>query len=295
MTTNVGSRARTALCIAVLAGAAIAQTIPDVSTGLVRISGRVVDPGRGPASYLPVNVARIEVDGAKLVKSVRADAQGAFTFVVRSAAKYQIEILTGPAFKNQLRLVDTNEGKDIELGDMVLQPCPVVNTSAPKAPTSQPALVGDLRLAQILIESKQASISDLGIPQLDSKWSSAVAPSSCWSGYVSLARRTDWEGRCDVSFDSYASLERFVGGKVKAIHVVRFPPKLPPAQVREQVRKVWLGSFHRAECSITWSEGNPWKFVASVEYENGKRTFVLMDGWMHVRVQDRNGKYWYLR
>ena len=31
------------------------------------------------------------------------------------------------------------------------------------------------------------------------------------------------------------------------------------------------------------------------EYEDGKRSTILMDGWIQVQLQDRGGKYWYLR
>lgn len=96
-------------------------------------------------------------------------------------------------------------------------------------------------------------------------------------------------------FDRYLSVESFVGGKAKSIRVVRYDPKLTPSQIREEVRKVWLGVFRYATSNITWAEGNFWNIQASVEYEDGKRSSLLMDGWTRVEVQDPDGKYWYIR
>jgi hypothetical protein len=86
-----------------------------------------------------------------------------------------------------------------------------------------------------------------------------------------------------------------VGGKVKTIRVVRYDPKLTPSQVREEVRKVWLGRISLATSSVMWSEGNSWNIRASVEYESGQPTSILMDGWIHAQVEDRVGKYWFIR
>jgi hypothetical protein len=37
-----------------------------------------------------------------------------------------------------------------------------------------------------------------------------------------------------------------------------------------------------------------WNIRATVEYEDGKKSTMLTDG-LHVQVQDREGKYWYMR
>lgn len=97
-----------------------------------------------------------------------------------------------------------------------------------------------------------------------------------------------------ISFDRYLTVESFVGGKVELIRVVHYDPRLTPPQIRDEVRKVWLGIFWFATSSIMWDEGNSWNIAASVEYEDGQRTLILTDGG-HVQVQDREGKYWFIR
>jgi hypothetical protein len=122
---------------------------------------------------------------------------------------------------------------------------------------------------------------------------SSVEFPQCWSG-PSLARRGEWEGLWEVSFNQFLSIEEFVGGKVKKIHVVRYDPRLTPDQIKEEVRKVWHGIFHDATCQIVWDEYTYWNILATVEYEDGRKSSILTDG-MHVQVQDREGKYWYMR
>jgi hypothetical protein len=43
-----------------------------------------------------------------------------------------------------------------------------------------------------------------------------------------------------------------------------------------------------------WSEMNRWNIKASAEFEDGGHTWIMMDG-VHVQVQDREGKYWFIR
>ena len=90
------------------------------------------------------------------------------------------------------------------------------------------------------------------------------------------------------------SAEEFAGGKVKEIRVVRYDPRLTPDQIKAEVRKVWLGIFQYATCQIEWDEGTLWNVLATVEYEDGRKSSILTDG-LHVQVQDREGKYWYMR
>ena len=96
-----------------------------------------------------------------------------------------------------------------------------------------------------------------------------------------------------IMLDRPVSIESFVGGKVKAIRV-QYDPTLTPSQIRDEVRKVWLGLLSEAYSSIMWSEMNRWNIKASVEFEDGERTWILTDG-IHVQVHDREGKYWFIR
>jgi hypothetical protein len=95
--------------------------------------------------------------------------------------------------------------------------------------------------------------------------------------------------------DRFVSIESFVGGKVNVIRVISYDTRLTPSQIRDEVRRVRLGLFCDATSSITWSEGNRWNIKASVEFEDGKHAWIVMDAWIHVQVQDREGKYWFIR
>jgi hypothetical protein len=72
--------------------------------------------------------------------------------------------------------------------------------------------------------------------------------------------------------------------------MVRISPysTLTSVQIREEVRKAWLGVFRPAACGIMWSEGNDWNIDAAVLYEDGTRTSILMEGF-HVELQDQLG------
>ena len=111
----------------------------------------------------------------------------------------------------------------------------------------------------------------------------------------SLNRRSEWEELPAVEFDHYLSVESFVGGRVRTIRVIRRDPRLTPEQIRDEVMRVWLGVFWNITRSIGWQEGNPWNIEAAVEYTDGKHSLILMDGLVHVEVEDREGKYWFLR
>lgn len=228
-----------------------------------------------------------------------ADGHGVFTFLAESNHKYRIWL--GVGMKTAPRTVDTASREDIDVGDLVFEYCPPVNASAPKQPVSQPQLIGDFKLEQIVVEPQALAYDPYAgirspLPHVspNAVSSGIVELQPCWSG-PSLERRAEWEAFPMVSFDHYLSVESFVGGKVKSIRVVRYDPKLNPVQLKEEVRKVWLGVFWFAAASIIWQEGNFWNIEAAVEYEDGKRSSILMDGWFHVQVQDREGKYWFIR
>jgi hypothetical protein len=81
---------------------------------------------------------------------------------------------------------------------------------------------------------------------------------------------------------------------VDKIRVVNHLPNTTPVQIRELLRKVWLGTFSSASCGIDWAEGTYWTVEATIEFDDGKQCSLLTDGG-HVRVRDRSGEYWYMR
>lgn len=284
-------RAILAFCATVLFGIAVAQTAPEPSKS-VRISGRLVFPNGSPASF-GIRMARIDPEGFKDAGTAMAGGDGRFVFMAAPGFKYRISLAAG-GMKTPPKTADITSGKDSDIGDMVFEYCPAVSTSIPKPPAKSDA-VGDLRPEQIIIEPQQAVNSYLGdLPPSNFKPNNAVELPPCWTG-PSLDKRYEWESSPMVTFDPRITVQSFVGGKVKLIRVVRYNQKLSPSQIRDEVRKVWLGSFSLATTIIIWSEGSPWNIQATVEYEDGKRTSILMDGWIHVQVEDREGKHWFIR
>ena len=290
-------RPTVAFCATVLFGRVLAQTPPDEPTKSIHISGRLVSPDRRPVSF-PVRMTRIDADGPKSDETVTTGPDGLFTFKAAPGKRYRIALAAG-MMKTPPKIVDTTNGKDVDVGDMLFEYCPPVTMHIPKPPTA-PKLVGKLRLEQIVVEPQNPASGwpgvrpMSGLPPTNFNSSNAVGLPPCWVG-PSLDRRSEWESLCDIMFDRYLSIESFVGGNVNFIRVVRHDPKLTPAQIKDEVRKVWLGLFWHAACEIMWAEGNFWNIEASVEYEDGKRASILMDGWTHVEVENREGKQWFIR
>jgi hypothetical protein len=269
----------------------------------VHISGRVIYPVGDGKSGFNVRIARIEPRGAVALPPVHTDTNGVFTLLGDQGSTYRISL--GPGVKTPAKTVRVTNEQDIDVGDMILEKCTDIRGAYAKPPDSAPKLVGKLRLEQIVIEPQHMSGGFVGL----SSWTglaSPVFPSAngegsnasvefpqCWSG-PTLARREEWEGLCEVSFNQFFSMEDFVGGKIKTIRVISHDPRLTSDQIKEEVRKVWLGIFHYATCQIEWAEGSMWNIRATVEYEDGKKSTILTDG-LHVQVQDREGKYWYMR
>lgn len=226
-----------------------------------------------------------------------AGADGVFSFMVPGGPQYRISL--GSGMKTAPKVVDTASGKDTDLGDMVFERCPTSDFAIPKAPATAP-MTGKLRLDQILIEPQQTPSDGKSFWSMEAPKPPPykyVEPPRCWSGFSSADRRAEWEGVGvdSLMFDRYLSIEEFMGGQVKSIHVLQHAPALTPEQIREEVRKVWLGLFWNAASSIMWSEENRWNIAASVEFEDGRRTSLVLDAGVHVQVEDRAGHYWYLR
>jgi hypothetical protein len=74
----------------------------------------------------------------------------------------------------------------------------------------------------------------------------------------------------------------------------RYDPELTPDSIKGQVQKIWRSLLSDASSIINWSEGSFWNIEAIVEDEDGATSELLSDGW-HVRVRDRQGKFWYAR
>jgi hypothetical protein len=290
----ISNRAIGIISAALMITPALAQTTPVSPAKSVRISGRLVSPDGRPVSF---GVQLSRSDDHRIEKTAIAGADGMFSFVVAAEQKYRISL--GSGMKTPSKVVDTASGKDIDVGEVVFERCPGRDFTVPKSPATAP-MIGSLKLDQIVIEPQQLPpdgkpFFSVAAPELPPY--KYVEPPQCWAGFVSADHRTEWEGVRvgSLMFDRYVSIEEFVGGQVKSIHVTLRDPRLTPERIRDEVRKVWLGIFWHATSAIMWSEGNPWNIAASVEFADGKRSSLVMDAWVHGQVQDRAGNYWYIR
>lgn len=269
------------------------QITPISPARSVRIFGRIVLPDGKPVDT-GVELFRIDYG---FEKSGRAGPGGIFSFIVLAGPKYRISL--GPMIKTASKVLDTALGKDIDVGDLVFEYCPAWDHTSAKPPTTAP-LSGSLSLDQIIIEPQPPSPGDR---RFFWDWEPAPQPykyvqrPQCWSPYVKVDHRTEWEGvggiPTDIHFDRYISIEQFLGGTLKAIHVTWHDPKLTRQEIRDEVRKVWFGVFADAR-KLGWSWGPLRTIAASVEFEDGKPTSLLIGGTTHVLLQDRVGQYWYI-
>lgn len=225
-------------------------------------------------------MSRVDPDGLRDEVAATTGRDGNFTFMAAPGPKYRIALDFGMT-KTLPRIVATNIDRDIDVGDMVFEPCPAVSSSNRKPPPRSD-LVRDLRPEQIIIEPQRDVDASLPVPELppaNFKPNDAVERPPC----TNLA-------------DGYRTIESFVGGEVKTLRVVGYDAHLTPAQIRSEIRKVWRSVLREEPASsIIWAEGNRWNIQASIEDEDGQRSSILMDGWIHFRVQDREGRYWFGR
>jgi hypothetical protein len=108
------------------------------------------------------------------------------------------------------------------------------------------------------------------------------------------------KGPCDDSSKGVyhpIAVEDFVGGKVKAIRVLRYSrgmSKVDPKEIPRILSRVWSSSFFGAECGIVWSEMTFWSIEASLEFEDGKTGLLITDG-LHVALINHNSKSSFFR
>lgn len=282
-----------------------AQTPSPAPQAKVRIHGRVVSADGDPAIGFSVNLARLGTQGWENKDRSEIKAEGTFSFLVSAGESYRIALDSG--FTAPPKVLNAVSGTDIDLGEIVLEHCPDPVYDDAYRSGLAPRVSGNLPDGRIILASKPSVPSADGQLWLHSRSTAnqsteaasrkALARTAerppCWYK-PSLDRRSEWAGLCKMDFFQWVSLQDFVGGLVKSIHVVDYSARMKPEQVRDEIRKVWLGSFHDTMCSIFWDEITPWDLRAEVEFYDGRRIHLLTDG-MHVEVEDLEGRYWYLR
>jgi hypothetical protein len=101
---------------------------------------------------------------------------------------------------------------------------------------------------------------------------------------------TVWTGK-------HATVGEIVGGKVIRVRAARFAPFVTTEkadQIPTILRQVWERRAEQPVCYIPWDEGASWSIEAILEFEDGKRSILVTDGF-HVAVQDHEGHSNFMR
>jgi hypothetical protein len=271
------SRAVVRILVSVLAAAGFAQVTPDKPAAGVHISGRVVDAKGRPLGHLLLHLAPLDPSDTTAPILVQTRYDGLVSLSGVLPKKYRF-VNPYSAFEIIPAAVDVGAKDDVEVGDIIIQP----------------DVTTDLRLEQIIVDSlliEKASPSSHGL---------GAIPFPLANGHEAADRQPGSNSSdCNpfLGLGRYQTVEAFVGGKVKAIRVVRFsgPSETKPAEIQSRVMEVWSGVFTYPSCYQAWSELTIWNLEASIEYEDGKRSLIVMDGSVHVAVQDRTGRFWFMR
>jgi hypothetical protein len=261
------------------------QVKPNAPNQRIRISGRVVDPNGAPIAN--GGVALYLYGTGQLADAHAPDTDGRFTLTCRPFSKYEFTATFQGLDIVPPKFIEV-AGADMDLGDIRLSP-------TPDSPVRHPyiELKGELRLEQIIVDPQREAHDwrDFKTFEISKERPGASENRSCGS-FSHL--NPSVSGSCEFRPDT--TIEQFVGGKVKQVRVVRFwgMPKTTVANIRDEVRRVWLGPFCCPRTAIMWSEGNMWNVQAIVEFEDGTHRSFLTDG-VHVQVEDRNGRFWFIR
>jgi hypothetical protein len=266
--------------LCVLASAGFAQATRDKTIGRVHVSGRVVDAKGRPLGYVFLSLTPVDRSDKAAGIAVTARYDGVVVFSGIQPKKYKLAV-PGGQFKVSPSVVEVGPTDDVEIGDIAVQP----------------DVTSDLRLEQIIVDPVVIKASSIGMrvtfpPGIET-----------WAMSLPDIERTSSQPLgsafplCSVHSDRYKTVEAFVGGKVKAIRAVRLlgPNESGPAEIQSRIMSAWHGVFRTADCFMEWSELRGWNLEASIEYEDGKRTSMLIDSGIHVQVQDREGRVWFIR
>jgi hypothetical protein len=265
------------MLLVLLPGAGFGQATRDKPTRGVHISGRVIDAKGRPLSVV-LSLMPLDRDDATAPITVSTRYDGLVSFSDVPQKKYKLAV-PGGLFKILPPTLDVGAGDVAEIGDIVVQP----------------DVTTDLKLEQIIVDPLVIK-NNAPRPFIMGSTSSSLAPLAILSG-ISNQRPEPLSLTCGVHSDRFQTVEAFLGGKVKAIRVVRFlgSSEATPAEIQSRTMEVWLGVFRSAYCFMAWSEVTFWNLEASVEYEDGTRSSILMDGWIHVQVKDHEGRLWFIR
>ena len=199
-------------------------------------------------------------------------------------------------------MIQITSDKDVDVGDIGFREMPGIRGSYAKPPTSPPSLIGNLKPEQIVDIRAAAGFgwrvdrarrtSETRSQWLWNEWLRRI-PTMLVGTVTRQARGVEASLRGIVQrINESRGICRWRSQRDSRCSLMI--QELTPDQIKDEVRKVWVGIFNYLTCQIEWAEGTFWNIQATVEYEDGRKSSILTDGG-HVQVQDREGKYWYMR
>jgi hypothetical protein len=84
--------------------------------------------------------------------------------------------------------------------------------------------------------------------------------------------------------------------RIVRVRVVRYSAERfkSPLEVEIILKKLWQSTAEAPSASIDWAEYTLWAIDAFIEFNGGKRTRLVTDGFHHY-VQSENGDIWFFR
>jgi hypothetical protein len=250
-----------------LSFANLAQTgaeTPATTTTATEVSGRIVDAKGTPIQFGALRLVPLDPRDRGVRWASALGSDGSFSLYNVQAKQYRLSYWEDELFNVMPAQITIAPGNRIEIGE-------------------------------VTVRNNVRSNIAMNHIAVDPMASAATSPS-----LEPFSKNLSAGSNCHLQLNLPTSVQRFLGGKVKSIRVLRAlqmrgAGALGSSEVQTRVLQTWRGIIVEGSCAIDWAEANFWDVEASVEYEDGKRTAMIFDRSHHLALEDRDGQTWFIR